>query len=200
MNQTKHWDSIARAYVERADEQTTAVEAFAPLVDGFDEWLKPTNYKHFGVDHAKPGSDRTAYWALPANDNRPTQLGDLVGKPGYIYLGSPYTKYAEGLNAAAADVAAAAGKLMARGFCIYSPIAHGHFVTDHCAALPLDWSFWKKQCQPMIDAASSMIVLTLPGWEESVGLNYEIACFLTAGKPVVYLDPARLTENMRAAA
>lgn len=118
-------------------------------------------------------------------------LDDIAKLPGFIYLGSPYAKYHAGMDEAARVVTECAGKLMARGFRIYCPIAHGHAVTRY-QELPRTWDYWKDQDQPLIDAASSLIVLEMHGWWDSVGLTYEFKSFLEAGKPVVYVEPSEL--------
>lgn len=105
---------------------------------------------------------------------------------GFTYLGSPYSLYPDH-DEAAEIVAASAAGLMAQGIVVYSPIAHGHYVSQQ-GDLPTSWAFWKAQCQPLIDAASALAVLKMEGWQESVGLTYEIGEFRRAGKPVVFLD------------
>lgn len=105
---------------------------------------------------------------------------------GFTYLGSPYSLYPDH-DEAAEIVAAAAAGLMAQGLVVYSPIAHGHYVSQQ-GELPTSWEFWKAQCQPLIDAASALAVLKMEGWGQSVGLQYEIGEFRRAGKPVVFLD------------
>lgn len=133
-----------------------------------------------------------------ANDNlpvapQPVGLAELRNLPGYIYLGSPYSKYRLGHECAAYEVGVAAARLMARGFPIYCPIVHGHFTSKY-GELPQTWEFWKEQCQPMIDGAAALIVLQMDGWLESVGLTYEIAEFQRAGKPIVYMTQKRVME------
>lgn len=118
-------------------------------------------------------------------------LDDLAKLPGFIYLGSPYAKYHAGMDEAARVVTECAGKLMARGMRIYCPITHGHAVTRY-EELPRTWSYWKYQDQPLIDAASSLIVLEMHGWWHSVGLEYEFDAFMKSGKPIVYLEPSEL--------
>lgn len=118
-------------------------------------------------------------------------LDDLAKLQGFIYLGSPYAKYDAGMDEAARVVTECAGRLMARGMRIYCPIAHGHAVTRY-QDLPRTWDFWKDQDQPLIDAASSLIVLEMRGWWDSVGLKYEFESFLKAGKPIVYIEPHEL--------
>jgi hypothetical protein len=114
------------------------------------------------------------------------KIDDLINISGYVYLASPYSKW-EDKELAAEIVAKAAADLMNRGLIIYSPITHGHVVAKH--GLPYSWDFWKRQCQPMIDAAAAIIVLEMDGWDSSVGMSYEIDEFERMGKPIVYLDP-----------
>lgn len=171
---TKHWDNIARRYVEH---DTTPMETFGELRYAFDD-------SALGMAKAAAAAhnDNLTH-AMP--DRMLAAIRDL---PGFVYLGSPYSLYRGGHDEAARVVASYAAAMMASGLRVYSPIAHGHFVTAH-GKLPLSWGFWKDQCQPMIDAASSLVVLTMDGWGESVGLTYEIEEFARAGKPVVYLAP-----------
>lgn len=130
---------------------------------------------------------------MTPEERLPSGLALLADHPGYIYLGSPYSKYEAGHDAAARVVADSAAALMRRGLVIYSPIAHGHAVAAH--GLPLTWDFWKRQCQPLIDSAAGLIVLTMAGWQESVGLQYEIEEFVRAGKPILHVSPRWLMEN-----
>lgn len=118
-------------------------------------------------------------------------LNALSDLPGYVYLGSPYSKYALGHDVAAYVVGRAAARLMARGVRVYCPIVHGHSVSQY-GRLPNTWEFWKDQCQPMIDGAAALVVLMMDGWDASVGLLYEIDCFTAARKPVIYVDPREL--------
>lgn len=169
--------------------------------------------KYMAANDNVPAADRGQYIGLrrPASSDSGQFRGDnphmemtpeerlqsglalLADQPGYVYLGSPYSKYEAGHDAAARVVADAAAKLVHRGLVIYSPIAHGHAIAAH--GLPLDWGFWKKQCQPLIDGAAGLIVLTMAGWQESVGLQYEIEEFVRAGKPILHVSPRWLAEN-----
>lgn len=120
-----------------------------------------------------------------ANDNV-RHVAEATGRTGFVYLGSPYSKQTI-LDEAAYIAERAAARLMAKGMVVYSPIAHGHAIAGH--GLPTGWDFWKAQCQPFIDAADSMIVLMMDGWEDSVGLTYEIEEFARQGKMVSYVEP-----------
>lgn len=118
---------------------------------------------------------------------------DSLPTDGIIYLGSPYSRQAN-LDYAASRAAEAAGSIMMRGFVVYSPICHGHFIAAG-EDFPQDWSFWKRQCDPFIEVASALVVLKLDGWRDSVGLTYEIARFHEAGKPIVYVTMEDLANG-----
>jgi Domain of unknown function (DUF1937) len=182
---TNHLDHAARRHVEHA------TETFGPLhFYGIHEPVAVNDNVPVATQPALPDCD--APHLSPA-------LASFHRQPGFIYLGSPYSLYRDGHDEAARIVATAAASLMASGMRVYSPIAHGHFVSAH-SKLPQTWEFWKAQCQPMIDAASSLIVLMMDGWRESVGLNYEIDEFSRACKPILYLHPSEFgVEEWRAA-
>ncbi|SKA30882.1 DUF1937 family protein [Consotaella salsifontis] len=129
-----------------------------------------------------------------ANDNAPLldRIAPLKDLPGYAYLGTPYSKFPAGQTVANYLACKAAAILMAMGLRVVSPIAHSHAVATWGGIDPMDWAIWKHQDEPLMDAASSLVVLTMETWEDSLGLRHEIATFLAGGKPVVYVDPAEL--------
>lgn len=107
------------------------------------------------------------------------------------YLASPYTKFARGQEAAFSEAAEAAAKLMAAGLVVYSPIAHSHPVATYgglTSVDALDGAFWLRQNEPMMQKMDGLIVLKLPGWEESEGVQIEIDFFRRNKKPVIFAD------------
>lgn len=171
----------------------------APPVNGGTIYDHPRNVPQALVGRITFGprvdTDRLAQRHVDGvNDNAPVAarahpagpVATLRAAGGFIYLGSPYSLYPD-QDEAADIVAAAAAGLMAQGLVVYSPIAHGHYVSQQ-GDLPTSWEFWKAQCQPLIDSASALAVLKMEGWGQSVGLQYEIGEFRRAGKPVVFLD------------
>ena len=79
----------------------------------------------------------------------------------------------------------AMAELMTEGHLVYSPIA----MTHHAAVnhgLPYDFHYWERHCIAFLSISSRMVVLQLPGWEESVGVNYEIEWMLDRGLDVEY--------------
>jgi hypothetical protein len=108
---------------------------------------------------------------------------------GFWFLGSPYSKYPHGIDAAFDAVVAARGKLILAGIPCFSPIIHSHPVAKACGIDPYDHAIWLPAERPMLDAARGLIVAMMEGWRESFGLHEEIAIFESSGKPIVYWDP-----------
>lgn len=121
-----------------------------------------------------------------ANDNREWTLDDLIGKA--VYVATPYTKYAHGHAAAAYDAAEVAARLIDYGLSPLSPIAHSHAVATVGRLDKVDGELWQRVDAPWVRVAEACIVVKMPGWEESAGVQHEIAEFRAAGKPVVFMD------------
>jgi hypothetical protein len=85
-----------------------------------------------------------------------------------------------------ADMCAA--KLMAKGHVVFSPLSHSRSIADHLPdELRCNWEFWQGQDLPLIDWADEVHVLTMPGWNVSVGVTVEIERARAAGKPVRFI-------------
>lgn len=194
-----------------ADPTTTfgPLDKYVPANDNVprsvDFTVSPWHERNRGIPHAEA---RSQYIGLSRNgsshlektpqERLPQAIKTLSRLPGYIYLGTAYSKYEAGHDAASRVAADAAARLMAAGLCIFAPIPHGHTITL-AGDLPKDWKFWKKQCDPMIEAAAAMVVLTMHGWQESVGLQYEIGEFTRQGKPILHASPSELMTLGRVA-
>lgn len=105
-----------------------------------------------------------------------------------VYVATPYSKYANGHAVAFVEACAATAQLQKMGFAAFSPIAHGHPVALFGGIDALDWEHWQKQNQPLMDACAACVVVTMPGWRESVGVQAEIEHFAAQGKPVVFWE------------
>jgi len=107
--------------------------------------------------------------------------------PGYFYLGQPYShsdfsvmeeRFRRG------EVRTAL--LLKEGYHVYAPIVHCHELAKR-HALPTDAKFWREYNRVMLRTSIGLIVLPIPGWQESVGLTGEILMAREMGLPV-YLD------------
>lgn len=105
-----------------------------------------------------------------------------------IYLASPYshpspTVREQRFHAVCRMTVA----LMRRGQVVFAPIVHGHPLVGH--GLPTDWPFWERFDREHLRRCDELVVLTLDGWRESVGVTAEIRIAGELGKPVRYLGP-----------
>jgi len=114
----------------------------------------------------------------------------------FWYLATPYSRYADGLDAAFAEAARQAALLVRAGIPVYSPIAHTHPVAIHGGLDPLDHSIWLPADQAFMDAARGLVVCMMPGWDESYGIAVEIETFERAAKPVIYMAPGCVPEGL----
>lgn len=106
----------------------------------------------------------------------------------YSYIASPYTKYANGIEAAHRDVCEAVGVLVKLGMNCYSPIAHSHPIAIHGGLDPLNCDFWMGLNYAMMNHAKELIVIKMDGWEQSKGIMAEIKAFRLLGKTVLFLS------------
>lgn len=108
----------------------------------------------------------------------------------YFYLATPYTKFPAGHEAAFQMAARLTARLMLNGVKVFSPIAHSHPIARFMAPERVtDHDMWMAMDEPLMNAASGMIVVTAESWEASKGMQEEIKRFTAAGKPVIYWAP-----------
>ena len=99
-----------------------------------------------------------------------------------VYLASPYSDPSCDVRMLRYHaVTYIASELMRRGELIYSPITHGHAIATDAtkiacrAKLPTGWDFWGQHCCEMLRACGMMLILTLPGYEQSEGIANEMS-------------------------
>lgn len=96
-----------------------------------------------------------------------------MSEPKLIYLAVPYTHpNSEVVELRFKAVNKMAAKLMKAGAFIFSPISHTHPIAKE--GLPKGWDYWESYDKLMISKCDMMMVLKLPGWEDSVGVAEEI--------------------------
>ncbi len=106
-----------------------------------------------------------------------------------IYIASPFTSDNVFLEAERHDaVRLYTAGCIERGEVAYSPIVHGVSI---CHAKEIDGGFntWRDHCLGMLAKADELRVLKLEGYDESQGVNAEIAFALDNGVPVTYVTP-----------
>jgi hypothetical protein len=108
-----------------------------------------------------------------------------------IYLATPYSHDDPAVMQARFEaVNAAAAELMSRGQHVFSPISHSHPISV-VGDLPVEWDYWEAYDKRLLAICDQLYVLTLDGWQESVGVAAEMKLARSMGKPVRFYDPER---------
>jgi len=125
--------------------------------------------------------------------NTDVKLAGILHAKALGYLATPYSRYADGMEAAFEHAAALVGRLLSeRSWPVYSPIAHTHPVAKFGKLDPLDHGIWLPFDELMMWRCDYCLVAEMAGWEKSYGIGHEIEWFAVRGKPVIYLDPITL--------
>lgn len=108
-----------------------------------------------------------------------------------IFLASAYTHpdpqvREQRFHAACAATAA----LIQAGHLVYSPIVHSHPLTRF--GLPGDWGFWRRLNHEHLEKSDVLVVLMLPGWEQSAGVQVEMQLARELGIPIDFWEPRDL--------
>lgn len=122
-------------------------------------------------------SDHLALWKAVADQ-----------RDSYWYLATPYSEYAAGIQQAAEDACRAAALLIRHGVPVFSPIAHSHWIAIHGDIEPTRHDLWLPADAPLMGAACGLIVVRMPGWEQSYGVDQEIKAFRAARQPIYYME------------
>ena len=108
-------------------------------------------------------------------------------KLGYWYLGTPYSLHPEGTLKAYSDAIEVQAKLASNDIIAYSPIVMGHSIASALTVCP-DHDFWMKYNGPLLDGATGLLIVMMPGWTESRGLKEEYNIFVALDKPVLFVN------------
>jgi hypothetical protein len=115
---------------------------------------------------------------------------------GYFYLASAYSKFPGGHKAAFDIACENAALLLNAGISVFCPIAHSHPLVDH-GLKAVDHDFWINTVdRPLMEGAKGLIFLEMDGWQQSSGMMEEIVHFVKAGKPVVFMQPGEVPEEL----
>lgn len=91
----------------------------------------------------------------------------------FLYLGSPYSHLEPSVMQERHDKACKVMvDLTQLGHTVYSPIVHFHYAAVRYT-LPTDATFWEKHNFNMLSQAKALLILQIPGWRESKGLEAE---------------------------
>jgi hypothetical protein len=107
-----------------------------------------------------------------------------------IYLAVPYTHKDHFMMVARSLLAnKVAAKLMAKGKYIFSPISYTHPIAEAGnGILPRGWEYWQGYDRRILSCCNRILILRLPGWETSTGVQAEIKIGQELGIPIEYID------------
>jgi hypothetical protein len=105
-----------------------------------------------------------------------------------IYLASPYSHPDQAVRQQRFEqVCRAAAVLLRQGEIVFSPVVHSHPIA--ACGLPTDWRFWQRFDRQLLERCDELVVLMLPGWQWSAGIQAELRIAGQCSKPVRYLVP-----------
>src|SRR5690606_38282212 len=105
-----------------------------------------------------------------------------LDKEKLYYLASTYSSKSAFIRNTRYDaVNYAAAKLAQEDLLLFEPIASCH-EKSHMFGMPTGYEFWKRRDRQYIDRADAVLVLDIPGIEDSVGVQDEIAYAKELGK------------------
>jgi hypothetical protein len=108
-----------------------------------------------------------------------------------IYLACPYSHPDESVRDERFLAARrATADLIREGHTDFAPVLIGHSLVNE--GLPGDWEFWEPHDREQLEQASAVVVLMLPDWAESVGVQAEIEIARSLGLPIVFMPPPKI--------
>jgi hypothetical protein len=111
-----------------------------------------------------------------------------MSKP-VLYLATPYSHPDPVIRQLRYEqVTKSAARLIDLGHIVHSPITLTHPIEMALGGVR-PAAFWLEFDRPFIEMCSELVVLTLAGWKESVGVAYERQLFEELGRPVSFLVP-----------
>lgn len=117
-------------------------------------------------------------------------------EPGIIYIGSPYMHVKSHVRRARVTACGiVAAELLMANKRVYAPLVHGYY-TKVLSRVDIPESVILANCFSMLKLSSQLMVLCLPGWEESDGLRQEREVAKTLGIPEVLIDEGILCEKL----
>lgn len=111
----------------------------------------------------------------------------------YIYLASPYTHTSELVRQERFNtINKVLAALVHNGYIVFGPITQSHIIAKYLDLEQTSWEYWKDNDTVFLTQAESLMICTMPGWKESVGVTAEIQIAKKLKKPISYICPKTL--------
>lgn len=110
-----------------------------------------------------------------------------------IYLAAPYSHESSIVMVERVNrINFVAANLIKQGYVVFSPITHNHSLLSN--TLKSCWEYWKNYDLTMLSRCDTLLVLTIEGWEDSVGVQEEIRHAEDLGKDIIYISEHNVSE------
>ena len=119
-------------------------------------------------------------------------LERLSLKNQFWYLATPYSKYPGGIEMAFQHACEAAGELLKSGVHCFCPIAHSHPVAVRGGLDPLSHKIFIPLDAQFMTHAYGLLIVKMPGWDESKGIAIERRFFEARMRPILELEWPKL--------
>ena len=111
------------------------------------------------------------------------------------YLASPYSHENPVVRQIRYEVTIyVASKLTKEGYSLIEPIAMCHDQSGKYG-LPTGYAYWKGRDRNLIARCDGILILTLPGWDVSVGVQDELAYAKELKKDVILINYKEYVEQ-----
>jgi len=103
------------------------------------------------------------------------------------YLAAPYSHPDPAMKAWRLEaVAKASSALFQKGIWVFSPLTHNMTIDAH--GIHGNWQQWGEFDLEMLRRCDKLLILRLPGWEDSKGVQDEIQHAKKLGLPIEEID------------
>jgi len=119
----------------------------------------------------------------------------MTDKKTLVYLACPYSHPDAEVRVWRFEQAnTTAARMMNNGIHVFSPISHTHPIVL-AGDLPKGWEFWAAYDEAVLQYCARIVVLTLPGWEDSIGIANELKIARELDLPIDFQGPVEDTEG-----
>jgi nucleoside 2-deoxyribosyltransferase len=112
-----------------------------------------------------------------------------------LYLASAYTGNERQQNLRQHITTYVAAALAEKGLVVYSPITHGHRLSEYLPPGIQSHEFWMMQCLPILERCDELWVLQSGGWRQSRGVQEEVAFAARLHIPTFYITATNITPE-----
>jgi hypothetical protein len=122
---------------------------------------------------------------------------EVLDKPRHklVYLAGPYSQY-ENKEVLMTAIMGISGMYMMKnpGEHVVSPLFN-HYSIHLTPGMEGDYNFWGDYSINLLKRCDKVIVVMLPGWDQSTGVKDEIEKATASGIEIVYVDPVEFNFN-----